>query len=240
MWRSRGAWHGGTVRVEPIKASTDAAAEKIRDASEGVPAEKKRGDGEGVRVWFWLPGAAQSAGAAGTRLAGVDVGSVEASTAAAANDAAVAGGTVPRIELVYQKGVDASDGRIVARALVPGERTADPRNEASKAETPPACDVESLPFDMSSVDVREVLADGMRAASVRRLRRVLAAIEGPLRRRRARGDARAGGDAARLRGRRRRPDPRRDGSGRGREGRVSAPGHRRQAHRERHRRAGFV
>ena len=32
---------------------------------------------------------------------------------------------------------------------------------------------------MSSVDVREVLADGMRAASVRRLRRVLAAIEGP-------------------------------------------------------------
>ena len=174
-----GAWHGGTVRVEPIKASTDAAAEKIPDASEGVPAEKKRGDGEGVRVWFWLPGAAQSAGAAGTRLAGVDVGSVEASTAAAANDAAVAGGTVPRIELVYQKGVDAIDGRIVARALVPGERTADPRNEASKAETPPACDVESLPFDMSSVDVREVLADGMRAASVRRLRRVLAAIEGP-------------------------------------------------------------
>ena len=174
-----GAWHGGTVRVEPIKASTDAAAEKIPDASEGVPAEKKRGDGEGVRVWFWLPGAAQSAGAAGTRLAGVDVGSVEASTAAAANDAAVAGGTVPRIELVYQKGVDAIDGRASWRALVPGERTADPRNEASKAETPPACDVESLPFDMSSVDVREVLADGMRAASVRRLRRVLAAIEGP-------------------------------------------------------------
>ena len=174
-----GAWHGGAVRVEPIKASPDAAAEKIPDASEGVPAEKKRGDGEGVRVWFWLPGAAQSAGAAGTRLAGVDVGSVEASTAAAANDAAVSGGTVPRIELVYQKGVDAIDGRIVARALVPGERTADPRNEASKAETPPACDVESLPFDMSSVDVREVLADGMRAASVRRLRRVLAGIEGP-------------------------------------------------------------
>ena len=200
------------------------------------PQEKKHGKGEGVCAW--LASGAASQRARRNALAGVDVGSVEASTAAAANDAAVAGGTVPRIELVYQKGVDAIDGRIVARALVPGERTADPRNEASKAETPPACDVESLPFDMSSVDVREVLADGMRAASVRRLRRVLAAIEG-LRRRRARGDARAGGDAARLRGAAKETRPRRRVWTR-RLGRVSAPGHRRQAHRERHRRAGFV
>ena len=183
-----GAWHGGAVRVEPIKAS-DATAEKIPDAAEKIPAEKKHGKGEGIRVWFWLPGARQSVGAAGTRLAGVDVGSVEVSTAAAANDAAVAAGTVPRIELVYRKGVDAADGRIVARALVPEEKEvfgfsgssedATPRRESGESPTPPACAIESLPFDMSSVDVREVLADGVRAASLRRLRMTLAAIEEP-------------------------------------------------------------
>ena len=53
-----GAWHGGAVRVEPIKAS-DATAEKIPDAAEKIPAEKKHGKGEGIRVWFWLPGARQ-------------------------------------------------------------------------------------------------------------------------------------------------------------------------------------
>ena len=167
-----GAWHGGAVRVEPIKAS-DATADGA-DAPEKIPAEKKHGKGEGVRVWFWLPGGRQSTGAAGSRLAGVDVGSVEVSTAAAANDAAVLGGTVPRIELVYRKGVDAADGRIVARALVPTDAVTNQNSEES-----PACDIESLPFDMSSVDVREVLADGARAASRRRLRKVLAAIEGP-------------------------------------------------------------
>ena len=172
-----GAWHGGAVRVEPVKAS-DATADGA-DAPEKTPSEKKHGKGEGVRAWFWLPGARQSAGAAGTRLAGVDVGSVEVSTtAAAANDAAVAGGTVPRIELVYQKGVDAADGRIVARALVPTD-TATTKHENDEEDIPSACDVESLPFDMSSVDVREVLADGARAASRQRLRKVLAAIEGP-------------------------------------------------------------
>ena len=183
-----GAWHGGAVRVEPIKAS-DATAEKIPDAAEKIPAEKKHGKGEGIRVWFWLPGVRQSVGAAGTRLAGVDVGSVEVSTAAAANDAVVAAGTIPRIELVYQKGVDAVDGRIVARALVPEEKElfgfssssedATPRRESGEAPTPPACAVESLPFDMSSVHVRAVLADGVRAASLRRLRMTLAAIEAP-------------------------------------------------------------
>ena len=107
VWRSRGAWHGGTVRVGLEQGVPDAAAEKIPDASEGVPAEKKRAATAKASPCGSGFGAAQSAGAAGTRLAGVDVGSVEASTAAAANDAAVAGGTVPRIELVYQKGVDA-------------------------------------------------------------------------------------------------------------------------------------
>jgi mediator of RNA polymerase II transcription subunit 14 len=171
-----GAWHGGAVRVEPIKAS-DATAEKIPDAAEKIPAEKKHGKGEGIRVWFWLPGARQSVGAAGTRLAGVDVGSVEVSTAAAANDAVVAAGTVPRIELVYQKGVDAVDGRIVARALVPEEKElfgfssssedATPRRESGEAPTPPAC------AGRESA-VRHVLGRRARGSGGRRARRVAA------------------------------------------------------------------
>jgi hypothetical protein len=170
-----GAWHGGAVRVEPIKAS-DATAEKIPDAAEKIPAEKKHGKGEGIRVWFWLPGARQSVGAAGTRLAGVDVGSVEVSTAAAANDAVVAAGTVPRIELVYQKGVDAVDGRIVARAragrkgalrlfVVERRRHTEKRKRGS-ADAARVCRRESA--------VRHVLGRRARGSGGRRARRVAA------------------------------------------------------------------
>ena len=138
--RGDGTWHNGAIRTEPIK---------------GAPGEGERtGTGEGLRMYFWLPGAASAAGAAGTRLAGVDVGSVEAKTTAAAVDAAVAAGTLPRVELTYARAVDddSASGRIRAEALLP------------RPKTRPGS-IASLPLDMAAVDIREVLADGVRAAA---------------------------------------------------------------------------
>ena len=139
--RGDGTWHNGAIRTEPIK---------------GAPGEGERtGTGEGLRMYFWLPGAASAAGAAGTRLAGVDVGSVEAKTTAAAVDAAVAAGTLPRVELTYARAVDddSASGRIRAEALLP------------RPEDPTRIDRVPLPLDMAAVDIREVLADGVRAAA---------------------------------------------------------------------------
>jgi mediator of RNA polymerase II transcription subunit 14 len=179
-----GAWFGGAIRVEPIKGRKDAslastagdfATQKNNGHGHGSQVEKTHGKGEGIRVWFWLPGASRTLGASGTRLAGVDVGSVEvARGAAAANDAAVAAGSAPRIELLYEKGEDAVDARIVARALVPAEGGMDTTVSCTKE-----CAVEKIPFDMSSVDVREALADGIRFASLCKLRNVLDKIQGP-------------------------------------------------------------
>ena len=139
--RGDGAWHNGAIRTEPIK---------------GAPGEGERtGTGEGIRMYFWLPGAASAAGASGTRLAGVDVGSIEAKTTAAAVDAAVAAGTLPRVELTYARAVDddSASGRIRAEALLP------------RPEDPTRIDRVPLPLDMAAVDIREVLADGVRAAA---------------------------------------------------------------------------
>lgn len=139
--RGDGAWHNGAIRTEPIK---------------GAPGEGERtGTGEGIRMYFWLPGATSAAGAAGTRLAGVDVGSIEAKTTAAAVDAAVAAGTLPRVELTYARAVDddSASGRIRAEALLP------------RPEDPTRIDRVPLPLDMAAVDIREVLADGVRAAA---------------------------------------------------------------------------
>ena len=169
-----GAWTGGGIRVEPIKRDPDAMEIDGVDkdsSKEKVEKEKTHGKGEGIRVWFWLPGSRHALGAAGTRLAGVDVGSVEvAHTMAAANDAAVAAGTAPRIELLYEKGEDLLDGRIVARALVLDGSIGD--NIKPK--------IHPLPFDMSSVDVREALTDGVRAGCLEKLQHILNAIDGPI------------------------------------------------------------
>jgi mediator of RNA polymerase II transcription subunit 14 len=189
MAQSKRLARGGVpVRMEPIKggaaAAAAAAAETAAEAggdeggSAGVGATRKGGGGEGVRVWFWLPGGGVGLGAAGTRLAGVDVGSVEAVKAsAAAIDAAVAAGTLPRVELTYVRAdeKDSSSGSIQAAALIPHD------DDGGGTEGGGSVEVNFVPltFDTAAVDVREVLADGIRAASRARLTRVLAEITAP-------------------------------------------------------------
>ena len=105
--------------------------------------------------------------ASGSRMAGVDVGSVEVGLGnAAAVDAAVAAGTLPRVELTYVRAddKDSSSGAIAARALVPTATSSDPGGGVESFE---------LPFSTASVDIKEVLADGIRAAAATRLRQVL-------------------------------------------------------------------
>ena len=127
-------------------------------AIERSPSGRARGGREdghrgGYRRTFGFP-VASAAGASGPG-AGVDVGSIEAKTTAAAVDAAVAAGTLPRVELTYARAVDddSASGRIRAEALLP------------RPEDPTRIDRVPLPLDMAAVDIREVLADGVRAAA---------------------------------------------------------------------------
>jgi mediator of RNA polymerase II transcription subunit 14 len=195
--RAGGAWHGGAIRTENIKAGAGSAAgARARGGSGargevgggigiGVGAPQKKGSGEGIRMWFWLPGGRGEVGPAGSRLAGVDVGSVEAVRAsAAAIDAAVTAGTLPRVELTYVQPDenDSASGSIQAAALIPddlgggggGGEGGDGGGGVSVEVTSV-----SLPFNTAAVDIREVLADGIRAASRIRLARVLAEITAP-------------------------------------------------------------
>ena len=195
--RGGGAWHGGAIRVEPIKAAEKAEkAEKAAGEEEraaetdrvpdggGVGEEEKRGDassrgrgpssgaGEGVRMWFWLPGQGRRER---SRLAGVDVGSVDLAggptEAAAAAATADAFGALPRVDLTYARAVesDPTSGRIRAAAIVPRG----PKADSSKADSSGDSVEEELPFDMRAVDIREVLADGIRVATRLALERLL-------------------------------------------------------------------
>ena len=178
--RGGGAWHGGAIRTEQIMGKAEARAGIDEDAGEpgetedGEQEHKKpaRGAGEGIRMWFWLPGLAAGEGlkaSTGNRMAGVDVGSVEVGVGnAAAVDAAVAAGTLPRVELTYERAddKDSSSGAIAARALIPTDRAG-------------VVEIETfdLPFSTASVDIKEVLADGVRAAAATRLRAALTDLE---------------------------------------------------------------
>ncbi|MDA9081412.1 hypothetical protein N9M16_08370, partial [Candidatus Dependentiae bacterium] len=178
--RGGGAWHGGAIRTEQIMGKAEARAGIDEDAgepgeTEDVEQEHKkpaRGAGEGIRMWFWLPGLAAGEGlkaSTGNRMAGVDVGSVEVGVGnAAAVDAAVAAGTLPRVELTYERAddKDSSSGAIAARALIPTDRAG-------------VVEIETfdLPFSTASVDIKEVLADGVRAAAATRLRAALTDLE---------------------------------------------------------------
>ena len=171
--RGGGAWHGGAIRTEQImgKAEAKRAESEEKDDGEKESGEttrrRVRGAGEGIRMWFWLPGLSGEVKASGSRMAGVDVGSVEVGLGnAAAVDAAVAAGTLPRVELTYVRAddKDSSSGAIAARALVPTATSSDPGGGVETFE---------LPFSTASVDIKEVLADGIRAAAATRLRQVL-------------------------------------------------------------------
>ena len=167
--RGGGAWHGGAIRTEQIMGKAEAKRAESEEKDDGekehgetTTRRRVRGAGEGIRMWFWLPGLSGEVKASGSRMAGVDVGSVEVGLGtAAAVDAAVAAGTLPRVELTYVRAddKDSSSGAIAARALVPTANG--------------AVETFELPFSTASVDIKEVLADGIRAAAATRLRRVL-------------------------------------------------------------------
>jgi mediator of RNA polymerase II transcription subunit 14 len=137
-------------------------------------------------MWFWIP--ERSAGhGTGTQLAGVGVGSVEAVAATtAAVDAAVAAGTLPRVDVLYTAADenDSSSGVIAATAAVPAlDASPAPAPAAGKdggaPTSPPEVETTELTFDTATVDVRRLLEDGMRAAATARLNAALKAVAKP-------------------------------------------------------------
>ena len=175
--RGGGAWHGGAIRTEQIMGKAEAKRAESEEKENGETTKENgettkrrvRGAGEGIRMWFWLPGLSGEVKTSGSRMAGVDVGSVEVGLGnAAAVDAAVAAGTLPRVELTYVRAddKDSSSGAIAARALVPTATSSDGKGVVG-------LETFELPFSTARVDIKEVLADGIRAAAATRLRRVL-------------------------------------------------------------------
>ena len=84
--------------------------------------------------------------------------------------AAVAAGTLPRVEVTYVQpdDKDSASGCIQAVALIPD--VDESGGGVKSLETVP------VPFDTAAVDIREVLADGIRAAARRRLAGVLEGV----------------------------------------------------------------
>ena len=82
--RGGGAWHGGAIRTEQIMGKAEAKRAESEEKDDGekehgetTTRRRVRGAGEGIRMWFWLPGLSGEVKASGSRMAGVDVGSVE-------------------------------------------------------------------------------------------------------------------------------------------------------------------
>ena len=108
--RGGGAWHGGAIRTEQIMGKAEAKRAESEEKDDGekengeTTKRRVRGAGEGIRMWFWLPGLSGEVKASGSRMAGVDVGSVEVGLGnTAAVDAAVAAGTLPRAAAACRK-----------------------------------------------------------------------------------------------------------------------------------------
>ena len=151
-----GGDHHGTVQTRGARGRGVAQRRHPNGAHRGAPGEGARtGTGEGIRSYFWLPGAASAAGTRRDQARRGGRRQRRGEDHRAAVDAAVAAGTLPRVELTYARAVDddSASGRIRAEALLPRPKTR-PGSIASR-----------FPLDMAAVDIREVLADGVRAAA---------------------------------------------------------------------------